>query len=190
MVLSRFLHRFVAMDSRDMGVRAALLDECLGVGPDNLEKLFFKEPQLLTGPVVEQQLRSALDFMKDEVCLTQAAICRIVSEAPTVLGLDVARQLRPKWSYLLKVMGPELDISTQVVGFPGLLEAGLTEIIVPRLEFSRARHHWPVTDLKAILGSTDTEFLALVGGTHAQYNNYRRSIQTKVKLGQRSHDIA
>ena len=48
------------------------------------------------GPVVEQQVLSASQWLVEELDLDAGQLLSVVLEAPGVLGLDVSKQLKPK----------------------------------------------------------------------------------------------
>ena len=120
--------------------------------------------------MVEQQVVSSSTWFKDELGLAKADFAAVVLKKPSVLGLDVPRQLRPKAAYLRRMLSG-CDLKELVLASPDLLCLSLIDTIVPRLQFCQAKGHWPLRDLedvRRVLSGRRDEFLSLLNAEQKQ----------------------
>ena len=94
-------------------------------------------------PLLEYAVPAVADrvsFLRDAVGLDAASLADVVARAPTLLSLDVARNLAPKWAFLTSRLGGG---PKTVARCPVVLTLSLGRRIAPRVAFLEAARAQP-----------------------------------------------
>ena len=96
------------------------LDE-VGMTIEEVRQALLKQPSLLQYSI--GTLRSKLDFLRNELCMSRMVACRVLHTAPTIFGLSLDENLRPKVATLMI----RCRLSAEEVG---LIAAAVPSILV------------------------------------------------------------
>ena len=90
-------------------------------------------------------MKAVLRFLQDHVRLhSKDDVKSIIRAAPSILGLDVQRQLKPKCDYFVQKGWADASgsVADVVLGHPIALLRPLDDCIAPRMKFLEHRGDW------------------------------------------------
>ena len=88
---------------------------------EETRQALLKQPSMLQYSL--ETLRSKLDFLRNELCMSQGVACRVLHAAPAIFGISLAENLRPKVATLMI----RCRLSVEEVG---LIAAAVPSILV------------------------------------------------------------
>lgn len=106
----------------------------IGMTIEEVRQALLKQPSMLQYSI--GTLRSKLDFLRNELCMSPMVACRVLHAAPTILGLSLDENLRPKAATLMiRCRLSAEEVGLIAASFPNILVLSRKRKIEPCLSY-------------------------------------------------------
>ena len=92
-------HRVISFDLSHQFVENEFVENVVGMAVEKIRQALLKQPSMLQYST--ETLRSKLEFLRNELCMSPMVACRVLHAAPTIFGISLTENLRPKVATLM-----------------------------------------------------------------------------------------